>query len=231
VVEKIQDDILRPERRPEKEDTVDQGQIATKVCTREQCVHGGKPQPLASFDTHSASKDGKAYMCKDCRRQVQRSRATKLKADRAPVSPKPIPAPAPQPLAPAPIAATTKACKKCGLPKPIDYFRKNKECRDGHEGTCRDCHLQRRIELRRVRREQRAQLARTSQAAKPAAQSQGDKYNFKLLADLLSGRKRYDHGQLTQIRDLCRTVAEQVETYLTLHQIFRGGAPCSKISK
>lgn len=33
----------------------------------------------------------------------------------------------------------TKVCSRCGQEYPIDYFAKNKECKDGHIGQCKYC--------------------------------------------------------------------------------------------
>ena len=42
----------------------------------------------------------------------------------------------------------TKICSKCGTEKPIDSFGKNKHCRDGYSGVCKDCENQRREEIK-----------------------------------------------------------------------------------
>lgn len=33
----------------------------------------------------------------------------------------------------------TKICRKCGAEKGIDEYAKHPECKDGHEGQCREC--------------------------------------------------------------------------------------------
>jgi len=214
VVEKIQDEILRPERRQEKENTT-MSILPTKICSRKECRHGGKPQPLKDFDTHSGSKDGKAYMCKDCRREKQRDYSKKIKTQ-APV------ATLEEPKAQAsPPPAVTKICNRCKDPLPLGAFKPSADCRDGREGTCRKC----RNEVRRANK-----LAKIKKRLheriheKDAATDHDGAYRFKRLAALLSGRKRYDSDQLSQIRDLCRGVAAQIDTYLSLRQIFSGGA-------
>lgn len=34
----------------------------------------------------------------------------------------------------------TKACKKCGVPKPLDDFKRHSKCPDGHVSVCNACH-------------------------------------------------------------------------------------------
>ena len=46
-----------------------------------------------------------------------------------------------------------KICQKCGLPKPLNRFVKNKQCRDGRAGTCQACTNKRTIAKAYKRRE------------------------------------------------------------------------------
>lgn len=39
-----------------------------------------------------------------------------------------------------------KKCRKCGEIKPLDEFVKNKNCKDGHENTCKECRKKRKKE-------------------------------------------------------------------------------------
>jgi hypothetical protein len=43
-----------------------------KVCSRADCKHGGRPQPMDDFDNNKHTKDGKQSHCKTCRRNDQR---------------------------------------------------------------------------------------------------------------------------------------------------------------
>jgi len=33
-----------------------------------------------------------------------------------------------------------KVCKRCGERKPLDRFRPDRRCQDGHVGVCLNCH-------------------------------------------------------------------------------------------
>lgn len=48
-----------------------------KVCSRQGCSHGGKPQPLEAFCVDRYSRDGRDSSCKDCGRA--RGRATRAR--------------------------------------------------------------------------------------------------------------------------------------------------------
>lgn len=37
------------------------------------------------------------------------------------------------------IPLIEKVCRVCGVSKELSLFHKNKTCKDGHVGTCRDC--------------------------------------------------------------------------------------------
>lgn len=37
-----------------------------KICSRKECSHKGKPQPLSNFYKAKITTDGLRYYCKDC---------------------------------------------------------------------------------------------------------------------------------------------------------------------
>ena len=47
----------------------------TKICSKVDCRHGGKPQPLDDFDKNKDMADGRVSNCKDCRRKSQREKS------------------------------------------------------------------------------------------------------------------------------------------------------------
>jgi len=47
----------------------------TKICSKPDCKHGGKPQPLDEFDKNKEMVGGRVSNCKDCRRKAQREKA------------------------------------------------------------------------------------------------------------------------------------------------------------
>lgn len=51
-----------------------------KICSRKDCEHGGKSQPLDSFNRCSKAKDGKYSYCKDCVRRIGKERRSKQEA-------------------------------------------------------------------------------------------------------------------------------------------------------
>lgn len=50
-----------------------------------------------------------------------------------------------------PILPVSKTCRRCGLIKPIDNFRKRTRSRDGHQSWCKPCATTYRNELRKKR--------------------------------------------------------------------------------
>lgn len=46
-----------------------------KICSKKDCIHGGKPQPKSNFHKHIKPPDGLRYECKDCVRKLGRSRS------------------------------------------------------------------------------------------------------------------------------------------------------------
>ncbi|KQC11107.1 MAG: hypothetical protein APR55_08165 [Methanolinea sp. SDB] len=54
-----------------------------------------------------------------------------------------------------------KPCKKCGVPKRLNEFPRNKICRDGHQNVCKDC---RRKQRRAFREKQRLGTSATAPA-------------------------------------------------------------------
>jgi hypothetical protein len=44
-----------------------------------------------------------------------------------------------KPVAGDPKTRTEKACKKCGVVKPLSEYPKNHTCADGHTGECKKC--------------------------------------------------------------------------------------------
>lgn len=43
-----------------------------KVCSKKDCEHNGKLQPLSNFYKHTSTKDGHQSMCKDCNHKYQK---------------------------------------------------------------------------------------------------------------------------------------------------------------
>lgn len=66
-----------------------------------------------------------------------------------------------------------KRCKCCGVMKPLDEFYANRACKDGHEGTCKACRIERdartyheRMEDPEARNSRREQQRKRLRAAK-----------------------------------------------------------------
>ena len=82
--------------------------------------------PCLKCDHHLAGGDKHGKLCMDCEKRIAYLRS--IGADTG------LP---PLPREPEPEAPPKKRpCKKCGVPKLLDDFPKNKECKDGHELTC-----------------------------------------------------------------------------------------------
>lgn len=130
----------------------------------------------------------------------------------------------------------TKTCKKCGETKPLqDGFFKNPACRDGYENRCKICKTASAKKARRDAAQKPAKgthrdtsvthypgnsnLHNRVKEVEPSDTGRGD---FNRLGALLSGRRRFDHDQLVEIKHLCERIGGAVETYLDLHEMFQG---------
>lgn len=62
--------------------------------------------------------------------------------------------------------ANTKVCKICGKELPIDQFRPNPKCKDGHLDTCYEC-LNKKIKAGIVKSEKESATEKTKDPTKP----------------------------------------------------------------
>ena len=90
----------------------------TKVCTK--C---GMEKPLDEFYKTKTSKDGYRGTCISCFSENSKTNFEKIR--KIPIEERDIP--------------EFKICKKCGIIKPINEFRKDKLKKDGHQSHCKIC--------------------------------------------------------------------------------------------
>lgn len=101
----------------------------------------------------------------------------------------------------------TKVCKKCNSEQPIINFSKNKECKDGHIGSCRNCEklqVLKRIEIIGIdefRARGRARLNKSREKNREHYNALHRGYNLKRKNNpiTLKKRKEYERGKGRQI--------------------------------
>lgn len=103
----------------------------TRVCTK--CK---QEKPLSEFSKHRSTKDGLRYMCKDCAnkafREYCKQKIALAKFNNSVNNNI-------KPINPNLYEAKTRFCPKCNQFKNLTEFNKNKSCKDGLQGYCRDC--------------------------------------------------------------------------------------------
>lgn len=68
-----QNKVLKPKETHKKRSKKPFVMPTEKVCSRENCIHGGKPQPIENFRKAKKYRDGHQYACKDCMKQVDKN--------------------------------------------------------------------------------------------------------------------------------------------------------------
>ena len=130
-----------------------------KVCSRKECKHGCKPQPLDNFHKGSGS-GGKNGYCKDCQREMAEIRKDKLAGAKASLRERLDRAAgiAQEQHAHAAESKPTKVCHDSGCeakgaPQPLGNFHNNKATADGKAAYCKPCVLKRQRDYDQKRRE------------------------------------------------------------------------------
>ncbi len=65
-----------------------------------------------------------------------------------------------------------KTCNKCGVPKPLSQFHKDRQQKDGRSGACKDC----RSEIQRVRYHRNRERAAALNGIDPILPKPGQKF-------------------------------------------------------
>jgi len=129
-----------------------------KVCSRKECKHGCKPQPLDNFHKGSGA-GGKNGYCKDCQREMAEIRKDKLAGAKASLRERLDRAAgiAQEQHAHAAESKPTKVCHDSGCeakgaPQPLGNFHNNKATADGKAAYCKPCVLKRQKDYDQKRR-------------------------------------------------------------------------------
>jgi len=99
-----------------------------------RCTKCGIEKPLEAFHKHARSLDGRQVWCKECYRRRALERWRRLNPGR-PVRRRYSP------------DATAKACRCCGLEKPVEAFHRAKRGACGRKAICGECEAKRRDPL------------------------------------------------------------------------------------
>jgi len=86
------------------------------------------------------------------------------------------------------MAQITKACKKCGVTRPLTDFSRNKRFRDGRERRCKVCRSQAFAEWRVENIEKRREYQREWYAKNPGAKQRHDRDYHRRHADTIRAR-------------------------------------------
>ena len=112
-----------------------------------QCTRCGERKELDEFNRDSAAIDGRRTTCRECdRKRTRQYRAEnreainkrrrehnrQQQADKLKIA------------AGGKVTEPKKQCTRCGKKKPLREYRKLKTARDGYNGVCKTCRLQKR---------------------------------------------------------------------------------------